>query len=261
MRRYRDAMTTEAPGRRERKNAQTRHALAEAAERLFLARGYDAVAVKDIADEVDVSVPTLFKHVPDGKPAVMFDDGVERRESLLSAVHDRPEGVSVIAALRDFMAGRGPFEQHPSTAFRRRTKLIMKTPALREYSRKLWIRCEAPLAEAIAAELALPASDVTARAAARYVLEIPQFVGDEPDPRTALHAIFDLLEHGLPAPPSNRENERSVVSMTRDISTQGEVRRPRLGAAKTTDIPLARRCPMHVRRPPGHHRNYVTRTN
>jgi AcrR family transcriptional regulator len=193
-------MTTEVLGRRERKNAQTRRALAEAAERLFLARGYDAVAVKDIADEVDVSVPTLFKHVPDGKPAVMFDDGVERRESLLAAVHDRSEGVSVLAALRAFMAGRGPFEQNPSPAFRRRTELIMGTPALREYSRKLWIRCEAPLAETLATELGRPADDVTARAAARYVLEIPQFVGDEPEPRTALDAIFDLLEHGLPTP-------------------------------------------------------------
>lgn len=192
-------MTTEAPGRRARKNAQTRRALAEAAERLFLSRGYDAVAVKDIADEVDVSVPTLFKHVPDGKPAVMFDDGVERRESLLAAVHDRSPQTSVLSALREFMAGRGPFEEQPSPAFVRRTELIMSTPALREYSRTLWIRCEAPLAEAIAAELGRPSDDITARAVARYVLEIPQFVGDESDPRSALNAIFDLLEHGLGA--------------------------------------------------------------
>ncbi|MEZ0357472.1 TetR/AcrR family transcriptional regulator [Mycobacterium sp. SA01] len=188
---------TDVAGRRARKNAQTRRALAEAAERLFLARGYDAVAVKDIADEVDVSVPTLFKHVPDGKPAVIFDDGVERRESLLAAVHDRPPQTSVLTALRQFLAGRGPFEDKPTRAFVRRTELIMTTPALREYSRKLWIRCEAPLAEAIAAELGRPSDDITARAVARYVLEIPQFVGDEPDPRSALNAIFDLLEHGL----------------------------------------------------------------
>ncbi|WBP97125.1 TetR/AcrR family transcriptional regulator [Mycolicibacterium neoaurum] len=188
---------TDAGGRRARKNAQTRRALAEAAERLFLARGYDAVAVKDIADEVDVSVPTLFKHVPDGKPAVMFDDGVERRASLLAAVHDRPPQMSVLSALREFMAGRGPFEEKPTRAFVRRTELIMSTPALREYSRKLWIRCEAPLSEAIAAELGRPSDDITARAVARYVLEIPQFVGDEPDPREALDAIFGLLEHGL----------------------------------------------------------------
>ncbi|MCV7226610.1 TetR/AcrR family transcriptional regulator [Mycolicibacterium komossense] len=191
-------MTTDVPGRRARKNAQTRRALAEAAERLFLARGYDTVTVKDIADEVDISVPTLFKHVPDGKPAVMFDDGVERLESLLAAVHGRPPRTSVLTALRKFMAGRGPFERDPSRAFVRRTELIMTTPALREYSRTLWIRCEKPLAEAIATELGRPCDDVTARAVSRYVLEIPQFIGDEPQPRKALDAVFDLLEHGLP---------------------------------------------------------------
>lgn len=184
-------------GRRERKNAQTRQALADAAERLFLARGYDGVSVKEIADAVDISVPTLFNHVPDGKEAVMFDDGVERRESLLAAVHDRTEGVSLMAALREFMARRGPFAADPSPDFERRTALIMDTPALRSYSRELWIRCEEPLAKAIAGELGMPADAITARATARYVLEIPQFLTDEPDPRAALDAVFDLLEHGL----------------------------------------------------------------
>lgn len=77
----------------------------------------------------------------------------------------------------------------------------MNTPALRDHQRKLWIRCEIPLAEVIAAELGRAPDDLTARAAARYVLEIPQFVGAESDPRAALDAVFDLLEHGLPAKP------------------------------------------------------------
>ncbi|OHV06138.1 TetR/AcrR family transcriptional regulator [Mycobacterium talmoniae] len=191
-------MTAKPLGRRERKNAQTRRALAEAAARLFLAKGYDQVSVKEIADAVDVSVPTLFNHVPDGKEAVMFDDGIERRESLLAAVHHRAEGTSVMAALREFMSGRGPFIVDPTPEMRERTELIVNTPALRDYSRKLWIRCEAPLAEAIAAELGRPPDDMTARAAARYVLEIPQFVVNEPDRLAALNAVFDLLEYGLP---------------------------------------------------------------
>lgn len=185
-------------GRRERKNAQTRTALADTARQLFLEKGYDQVSVKEIADAVDISVPTVFKHVPDGKEALMFDDGVERREGLLSALRDRPAGQSVLAALRAFMSGRGPFRPDPTPEFRRMTDLIMTTPPLRNYSRKLWIRCEAPLAEAIAAELGRAPDDLTARAAARFILEIPQFVGDEPDPPSALNAVFDLLEHGLP---------------------------------------------------------------
>jgi hypothetical protein len=58
----------------------------------------------------------------------------------------------------------------------------MTTPALPEYSRRLWIRCEASLAAAIVAEVGFPADSIAARAAARCVLEIPQFVGDEPRP-------------------------------------------------------------------------------
>lgn len=198
---YDGGMTTPAGGRRERKNAQTRRALREAALRLFLERGYDQVSVKEIADAADISVPTVFNHVPDGKEALIFDDGVERRESLLAAVRERPNGQPVMAALRHFMSGRGPFVADPTPEFRRRTELIQNTPALRDYSRKLWICCENDLAALIAAEIGRPPDDVTARAAARYVLEIPRFAGAEPDPAAALNAIFDLLQHGLPSAP------------------------------------------------------------
>jgi AcrR family transcriptional regulator len=190
-------MVSETGGRRERKNAQTRAALADAALRLFLEKGYDAVSVKEIADAVDISVPTVFNHVPDGKEALIFDDGTERRESLLAAVRERLGGQSVMAALREFISGRGPFVAEPTADCRRRTDLIMNTPALRGYSRKLWISCEEPLAAAIATEMGSPPDDLTARAVARYVLEIPEFVGDAADPVDALHAVFDLLEHGL----------------------------------------------------------------
>jgi AcrR family transcriptional regulator len=191
-------MAEETMSRRDRKNAQTRRAVADAARQLFLAKGYDRVGVKEIADAVDISVPTLFNHVPDGKEAVMFDDGAERMTNLLSAVHDRRDGQSVMSALRDFMSGRGPFVADPPPEFRELTALIMRTPALSNYSRKLWIRCEEPLADAIAVELGKKPGDPTARAAARFVLEIPQFAGADPDPRVSLDAIFDLLEHGLP---------------------------------------------------------------
>jgi AcrR family transcriptional regulator len=190
-------MVSEAGGRRERKNAQTRAALADAALQLFLEKGYDAVSVKEIADAVDISVPTVFNHVPDGKQALIFDDGAERRDSLLAAVRERADGRSVMAALREFIAGRGPFAADSTPEFRRRTDLIMTTPALRGYTRQLWISCEAPLAEVIATEMGSPPDDLTARAVARYVLEIPEFVGDAADPVDALHAVFDLLEYGL----------------------------------------------------------------
>ena len=140
-------MTT---GRRERKKALTRQALADAALELFLEHGYDGVTVAQIADAADVSLATLFKHVPDGKEALIFDDGTERREALVAAVRDRPAGTPVLAALRGFMTGRGPFATDLTPDLLRKRDLIVGTPALAGYQRKLWIAGEGALAEAIA---------------------------------------------------------------------------------------------------------------
>src|SRR5882757_4338751 len=192
-------MTTETMGRRERKKAQTRQALADAALRLFGEHGYDRVTVAQIADEADVSIATLFKHVPDGKEALIFDDGTERREGLVAAVRDRAAGTSMLAALREFMAGRGPFATNLPPELRRKRDLILQTPALRNYQRKLWVDSETALAEAIASDSGRDVRDPAVRALARYVLEIPDLVGAGPDPRNSLDTIFALLEKGWAA--------------------------------------------------------------
>jgi AcrR family transcriptional regulator len=189
-------MTT---GRRERKKALTRQALADAALRLFLEHGYDGVTVAQIADAADVSLATLFKHVPDGKEALIFDDGTERREAVTAAVRDRPPGTSIVAALHAFMAGRGPFATDMTPSLLRKRDLIVGTPALRDYQRKLWIASEEALAAAIADESARDATNPAVRALARYVLEIPDLAGTDPDPRASLDAIFKLLDRGWTA--------------------------------------------------------------
>ncbi len=76
-------------GRRERKKAATRRAIADAALRLFLERGYDAVGIREIADAADVSTTTLFKHFP-VKEALVFDEDDDQEERLLTAVRERP---------------------------------------------------------------------------------------------------------------------------------------------------------------------------
>ncbi|HWO62981.1 MAG TPA: helix-turn-helix domain-containing protein, partial [Umezawaea sp.] len=63
----------ETAGRRERKKAATRQALADAALRLFLERGFDAVGVREIADAADVATTTLFKYFPT-KESLVFDE-------------------------------------------------------------------------------------------------------------------------------------------------------------------------------------------
>lgn len=186
----------ETIGRRERKKAATRQALADAALELFLEHGYDGVTVAQIADAADVSLATLFKHVPDGKEALIFDDGTERRDAAVAAVRDRPAGTTVLAALRGFMTGRGPFATDLTPDLLRKRDLIVGTPALAGYQRRLWLAGEGALAEAIAGASGRAAGDPAVRALARYVLEVPELAGTDPDPRASLDAIFDLLERG-----------------------------------------------------------------
>ena len=92
------------------------------------------------------------------------------------------------------MTGRGPFATDLTPDLLRKRDLIVGTPALAGYQRKLWITGEGALAEAIAE--GRDPQDPTVRALARYVLEIPELAGTDPDPRASLDAIFDLLERG-----------------------------------------------------------------
>jgi AcrR family transcriptional regulator len=190
-------MATEATGLRELKRIRTRQAIADAAVELFAAHGYDNVTVAQVAEKAEVSVATLFNHVPDGKDALIFDDGTQRRDALVASVRDRAPGVTVLEALRRYLSTRGPFAARllpPELESRR--ALILATPELREYQRTLWMRSEEALAQVVAAETSREATDPVVRALARYVLEVPHLVGMDPDPRASLDAVFALLAHG-----------------------------------------------------------------
>jgi AcrR family transcriptional regulator len=93
------------PGLRERKKQQTRELIAEAANRLFLERGFDAVKVADVARAADVSEGTVFNYFPTKED--LFYGRLETFEaSLVDAVRDRPAGESVLAAFRRFIDER-----------------------------------------------------------------------------------------------------------------------------------------------------------
>ena len=186
------------PGRRERKKAATRRALSDAARRLFLERGFDKVTVAEIAEAADTAVSTLFAHFPGGKEALILGDGSEREQALAAAVRDRPQGTPVLAALKEFLATRGPFEADPDAETREVTHLVITTPALRAYARAMWTDNEESLAGAIAAETGRAADDLSLRLLARYVLEIPDLAGTAPNAPAALDVAFEHLTRGWP---------------------------------------------------------------
>ncbi|MFI2612776.1 TetR/AcrR family transcriptional regulator [Kitasatospora sp. NPDC018619] len=185
-------------GRRERKKAATRQAIADAALRLFLERGYDAVGIREIADAADVSTTTLFKHFP-VKEALVFDEDAEQETRLLAAVRDRPEGWSIPAALREHALTARLACGDGDARFTAFVEMVTGTPALRDYAQKMWLRHATALARVIAEESGLPAGDPACTALAHFALEVPRAAYAHDDPRQAVTRAFELLEHGWSA--------------------------------------------------------------
>lgn len=187
---------SQEPGRRERKKAATRQALADAALELFMAHGYDNVTVNQIADAADVSVTTLFKHYPNGKQALVFDQDPQKEAELVAAVTGRAPGQSILDALHGYLSSMEPVDPEPHVGLRKFLELVNSNPALRDYSDRMWQRYAESLAVTIAAEAGLPEGDISARALARFAVDAVTLVETQEDPHAALDTVFQLLKHG-----------------------------------------------------------------
>jgi AcrR family transcriptional regulator len=189
-------MTAAATGRRERKKAATRKAIGDAALRLFLDRGFDNVSIREIADAADVSHTTVFAYFP-CKEAIAFDDDDEMRDRLIAAVTDRAVGTGIPGALRHFYLSNLAAEPSaPDGAWEQFQDLVNSSPALHDYSQKMWLRHENALADAIAADLGDDHPDATVRAFARCALQAQLIEGATEDLPGTVNAVFDLLEPG-----------------------------------------------------------------
>ncbi|WP_328664248.1 TetR/AcrR family transcriptional regulator [Streptomyces sp. NBC_00328] len=182
-------------GRRERKKAATRQAIADAALRLFLERGYDDVGIREIADAADVSTTTLFKHFP-VKEALVFDRESDVEEGLLAAVRERPPGQSIPNALREHALRHRRAGAGSDPRFATFLALVSSTTALRDYHQAMWLRHTAALAQVIAEESGLPAGDPACTALAHFALEAPHAARTHDDPERVISRAFDLLDRG-----------------------------------------------------------------
>ena len=81
-------------GLRERKKRQTRQLIADAAARLFARRGYENVAVIDVAAAAEVSEQTVYNYFPTKKDLVL-DREEDLRDHLTGLISARPAGTTV----------------------------------------------------------------------------------------------------------------------------------------------------------------------
>jgi len=89
-------------GLRERKKARTRRLIADTAARLFAERGYENVAVSDVAREAEVAEQTVYNYFPT-KERLVTDRDEQIHDRMCDLVRSRPPGVTPAAATRDFV--------------------------------------------------------------------------------------------------------------------------------------------------------------
>jgi len=191
-------MTNPEPlGRRERKKAATRKTISDVATMMFLERGFDNVSIREVADAADVSPTTVFAHFPQ-KEALVFDEDDEQRDRLVSAVRDRPDGITINRAIRDFYTAEvgANIDEHGVDVSQVFSRFLNETPALREYAARMWLRHEDALSDAIADELGLTEATPEIRVYSRFVLQIQLLVNASDDQLGTLAAGFAVLENG-----------------------------------------------------------------
>jgi AcrR family transcriptional regulator len=177
------AMDGERIGLRERKKLRTRQVISDAALRLFLARGFDAVSVADVAAAAEVSKPTLFRYFRT-KEELVIDRVSDHREESARVVRGRRDGEPPLDALHrhqlELLADRDPITglcDHPDSIALR--EMIYGVPSLGAHLIAFATRSAEALAEALV-EAGPPGADaLTARLAAVQIACVLQVLAED----------------------------------------------------------------------------------
>ena len=205
-------MTTEKPGLRERKKAQSRLAISNLATKMFIERGFDEVTVAEVAAAADVSVATIFNYF-ETKEELFFDREGDVIEAQRRIILERKAGETITSTLhRGFLAAIDfalPGLMAQGGSFLR---TIEGSSALRARVRLGFEKAEASLAETIAEETEAAAGDPTPQIVAAMLVAIQRILmesaaaaalrGDAVAPtkrrlRQTCDRAFALLEEGL----------------------------------------------------------------
>jgi len=195
-------------GRRERKKAETRTRIREAALDLFASQGYRETTIAQIAARADVATRTVTLHFP-AKDDLLFADDPFTPESLEERLRAR-QAESTLDAVRDWMhatmreldARDRDSGVDPAHIWQRRALragLLMADDDLRGRARAGYRDLELLIAAGIGEDLGLPADALLPRLAAVTVVtglrEI--YVTREGQARSATSELSDLVDQVL----------------------------------------------------------------
>jgi AcrR family transcriptional regulator len=146
-----------SPGLRERKKARTRRLIADTAARLFAERGYEQVAVTDVAREAEVAEQTVYNYFPT-KEQLVTDREQQVQDRLCDLIRSRPPGVTPAAAIREFvLKSVAGIRSIPAELWRGELGYLAAiSPAVHRLVLELTDRQAAALAEVISETTAVP---------------------------------------------------------------------------------------------------------
>jgi AcrR family transcriptional regulator len=113
---------------RQRKKERARHAIQEAALRLFEEQGYDDTTVEQIAASAEVSPSTVYRYF-ETKDEIVFWDRWD--PVIAAALKNRPPGEQPVDSLMELMEEMWPRMAVEDDVMQRRVRLILREPALR----------------------------------------------------------------------------------------------------------------------------------
>ncbi|MFG1697873.1 TetR/AcrR family transcriptional regulator [Nonomuraea sp. NPDC049309] len=117
------------PGLRERKKAETRQAVHEAALRLVVEHGLDAVTVESIADAANISRRTFSNYFSSKEDALLYGEE-QRIRALVERVRAQPPELSAWEALRVSVDELQDEMGEPQREWAVRTRLAKRHPSL-----------------------------------------------------------------------------------------------------------------------------------
>ena len=146
-----------SPGLRERKKARTRRHIADTAARLFAERGYEHVAVTDVARAAEVAEQTVYNYFP-AKEQLVTDREAQVQERLCELIRSRPPEVTPAAAVRGFvLESVAGIRDIPPDQWRGELGYLAAiSPAVHRLALELTDRLAATLAGAISDTSAVP---------------------------------------------------------------------------------------------------------
>ena len=157
---------------RTRKRLATRQAISDAATRLILERGFDAVTIDEIAVAADVGRMTVFNHFP-RKEDMFFDREEEVQTLAFDAIRGRDPGVSPIQAARQLahdLVSRDHELVMLSDDTSWFTRTAMASTALRARAREMRDDFTRALAVVLAETINQPVGDPNAHLAAGLII-------------------------------------------------------------------------------------------